>query len=132
MFDIGFLELVLVGIIALLVLGPEKLPHAARTAGKWIGTAKRMVSQVTQEIDREIKTQELRDKLKQEGDTLGLEKIQSTVNSALSEAKDYEHLVEKSISEQSHSLRGEAESLASQASIHPPAAQAKSQESSHT
>ena len=69
------LELVLTGIIALLVLGPEKLLTPARTAGKWIGTTKRMVSQVTQEIDREIKTQELREKLKQEVTLLGLEKF---------------------------------------------------------
>ncbi|PID41699.1 MAG: twin-arginine translocase subunit TatB [Proteobacteria bacterium] len=95
MFDIGFLELVLLGIVALLVLGPEKLPHAARTAGKWVGTAKRMVNQVSREIDQEIKTRELREKLKKEGDTLGLEKIQSTVSSALNEAREFDHLVEK-------------------------------------
>lgn len=111
MFDIGFLELVLTGIIALLVLGPEKLPHAARTAGKWIGTAKRMVSQVTQEIDREIKTQELREKLKQEGDTLGLEKIQSTVKEALSDARNYEHLVEHSIEQQTREVQNSAPPL---------------------
>lgn len=95
MFDIGFLEILLVGVIALLVLGPERLPGAARTAGKWVGKARGMVSQVTQEIDREIKAEELREKLKKEGDTLGLEKIQGTVTDALSKAKDFEHLVEK-------------------------------------
>lgn len=95
MFDIGFLELLLVGVIALLVLGPERLPTAARTAGKWVGKARRMMSQVSQEIDRELKAEELRDKLKKEGDTLGLEKIQSTVKEALDKAKDFEHMVAK-------------------------------------
>ncbi|PIE44187.1 MAG: twin-arginine translocase subunit TatB [Gammaproteobacteria bacterium] len=104
MFDIGFLELVLLGIVALLVLGPEKLPHAARTAGQWVGTARRMVNRVTREIDQEIKTQELRDKLKQERDTLGLEKIQSTVDDALNKAEDDRHLVEKNINEQTAQL----------------------------
>jgi sec-independent protein translocase protein TatB len=93
MFDIGFLELVLVGIVALLVLGPERLPTAARTAGKWVGKARRMVSQVSQEIDRELKADELREKLKMEGDTLGLDKIQGTVQEALDKAKDFEHLI---------------------------------------
>ncbi len=93
MFDIGFLELLLVGVIALLVLGPERLPGAARTAGKWVGKARKMVGQVSQEIDRELKAEELREKLKKEGDTLGLEKIQGTVKEALDKAKDFEHLV---------------------------------------
>ncbi|ARU55084.1 twin-arginine translocation protein TatB [Oleiphilus messinensis] len=95
MFDIGFLEILLVGVVALLVLGPERLPHAARTTGKWIGRARRMVRQVTDEIDRELKAEELREKLRQEGDTLGLEKIQGTVQSALDKAKDFDHFVEK-------------------------------------
>ena len=50
MFDIGFLELLICGVIALLVLGPERLPTAARAAGRWIGGARRMVSQFTSEL----------------------------------------------------------------------------------
>ncbi len=95
MFDIGFAELLVVGVIALLVLGPERLPHAARTTGRWVGKMRRMVSQMTQEIDRQLKADELREKLRKEGDTLGLEKIQKTVDDALSEAKKFEHMVEK-------------------------------------
>ncbi|MTD17913.1 twin-arginine translocase subunit TatB [Pseudomonas sp. CCM 7891] len=55
MFDIGFSELLLVGLVALLVLGPERLPIAARNAGLWLGRAKRAMNmlkaQVTQELD---------------------------------------------------------------------------------
>jgi len=68
MFDIGFWELCLIAVIALLVFGPEKLPGAARSAGLWIGRARRMVSSVKQEIDRELQLQELqevRDSIKQ-------------------------------------------------------------------
>lgn len=59
MFDIGFFELCIIGIVALLVLGPERLPRAARTAGMWLGRAKRMVSQVKRDIDDELRQEEL-------------------------------------------------------------------------
>ncbi|MBI3345153.1 MAG: twin-arginine translocase subunit TatB [Gammaproteobacteria bacterium] len=60
MFDIGFSEIVLVGIVALLVVGPKRLPEIARTAGKWIGKTRRMIESVKADIDREFKTDELR------------------------------------------------------------------------
>ncbi|MBK8970460.1 MAG: twin-arginine translocase subunit TatB [Hahellaceae bacterium] len=67
MFDIGFLELMLTAVVALLVLGPERLPHAAaRTAGRWIGQAKRMMNQFSEELDREVQAKDLADKLRQE------------------------------------------------------------------
>jgi len=95
MFDIGFAELLVVGVIALLILGPERLPHAARTTGRWVGKMRRMVSRMTQEVDRQLKVDELREKLRNEGDTLGLEKIQKTVSDALAEAKNFEPMVDK-------------------------------------
>ncbi|MFP8968044.1 Sec-independent protein translocase protein TatB [Pokkaliibacter sp. CJK22405] len=60
MFDIGFTELLVVGVVALLVLGPERLPVAARTAGLWIGKLKRMVQNVQHEINEELRADELR------------------------------------------------------------------------
>lgn len=65
MFDIGFTELMLIGIVALLVIGPERLPKVARTAGQWVGKLNRYVSQVKQDIDRDMKLEELR-KMQQE------------------------------------------------------------------
>ncbi len=65
MFDIGFLELCLIAVIALMVFGPERLPGAARTAGLWIGRARRFVSSMKQDIDREIQLQEIQDSIKQ-------------------------------------------------------------------
>jgi sec-independent protein translocase protein TatB len=59
MFDIGFFELCIIGVVALLVLGPERLPRAARTAGMWVGRAKRMVTQVKRDIDDELRQEEL-------------------------------------------------------------------------
>jgi len=96
MFDIGFLELIFVSIIALLVLGPERLPVAARTAGKWVGKARRMVGQLSREIDRQIEAEELREELRKQGESLNINedvrKIQSTVHGALKEAEEYEPL----------------------------------------
>jgi len=66
MFDVGFLELLLIGIVALLVLGPERLPRVARTAGKWLGRGRRFISSVRDDIDREIKADELREILEKQ------------------------------------------------------------------
>lgn len=65
MFDIAFSELLIIGVVALIVIGPERLPKVARTAGQWLGRLNRYVSQVKQDIDRDIKLEELR-KLQQE------------------------------------------------------------------
>lgn len=61
MFDVGFWELVLVGVVALIVIGPERLPKAARVAGMWLGRARRTLASVKTEIDRELKAQELQE-----------------------------------------------------------------------
>lgn len=60
MFDIGFAELLLIGVVALLVLGPEKLPVAAKTCGLWIGRLRRSVSSIQREINEELRVEELR------------------------------------------------------------------------
>lgn len=63
MFDIGFLELLIIGVVGLLVLGPERLPRAARTAGLWIGKIKRTVSGMQRDISAQLEAEELRQKL---------------------------------------------------------------------
>ena len=60
MFDIGFAELLIIGVVALVVLGPERLPTAARTAGLWLGRIKRSVSTIQSEISEELRAEELR------------------------------------------------------------------------
>lgn len=60
MFEIGFWELVLVGVVALVVLGPERLPRVARTMGQWAGRARSYVKHFSSELEREVQVQELR------------------------------------------------------------------------
>ena len=67
MFDISFTELMLVGVIALVVLGPERLPKVARTAGHLLGRAQRYVTDVKRDIQREIDLDEMT-KLKKQMD----------------------------------------------------------------
>ena len=66
MFDVGFFELILIGVVALLVVGPERLPKLARTVGMWLGRGKRFVSSVKEDIDREIRADELRQVLEKQ------------------------------------------------------------------
>jgi len=86
MFDIGFFELSLIGVVALVVIGPERLPSVARTAGKWLGRANRFVSNIKNDISKEIKDEELQ-KILQEQKNLAqefkqaAEETSSTINS---------------------------------------------------
>jgi sec-independent protein translocase protein TatB len=66
MFGISFSELLLVGLVALLVLGPERLPGAARTAGLWIGRLKRSFNAIKMEVEREIGADDIRRQLHNE------------------------------------------------------------------
>lgn len=61
MFDIGFWELALIGVVALLVVGPERLPGLARNVGRWVARIRRYVSAVRDDIEREIRAEELKD-----------------------------------------------------------------------
>ena len=65
MFDIAFSELVIIGVVALIIIGPEKLPKTARTLGHLFGRLQRYVSDVKADISREMELEELR-KLQQE------------------------------------------------------------------
>jgi sec-independent protein translocase protein TatB len=74
MFDIGFSEIVVIGVVALIVIGPERLPKAARTMGHLFGRLQRYVNDVKADISREMELEELR-------------KLQQQVKSAASELK---------------------------------------------
>ena len=60
MFDVGFTELMLIGIVALVVIGPERLPGVARTAGKYFGRLKRFMTTIKADVEQELRADELR------------------------------------------------------------------------
>jgi len=60
MFDIGFTEMLIVAVVALIVLGPERLPKVAKQAGEWMGKLQRYVSDVKSDINRQMELEELR------------------------------------------------------------------------
>ena len=66
MFEIGFWEMVLIGVVAMIVIGPERLPGLARTAGMWLGKARRMVADVKAEVDRELHLEDIKQSLRQQ------------------------------------------------------------------
>lgn len=82
MFDIGFSEMIVIAVIALIVLGPEKLPRVARTAGHLLGRMQRYVNDVKADINREIELDELRKLQKEMQDTA--QSIQQTVKGEIS------------------------------------------------
>src|SRR5579863_9069535 len=59
MLDVGFSEILLTSAIALIVLGPERLPKVARQVGNWVGRARAMARQLTEQLEREVSAEEL-------------------------------------------------------------------------
>ena len=85
MFDISFTELMVVGVVALIVIGPEKLPKVARTVGHLLGRAQRYVNDVKGDIQREVEIDELR-KMKQEMESAA-QSVQSSFTKTESEIR---------------------------------------------
>ena len=88
MFDIGFWELALIGVVALLVVGPDRLPALARTVGLWVGKIRRYVSTVRDDIEREIQADELKSLLSKADDLNPLKDIIDETGSTISDAKN--------------------------------------------
>lgn len=61
----GFWEMMVILVVALLVVGPEKLPGIARTLGRWVGQTKAYINTVKNDIDRDLRLQELQDMMRQ-------------------------------------------------------------------
>ena len=87
MFDVGFWELVIIGLVALLVVGPERLPKLARTLGLWLGKGRRFLGSVKADIDRELRAEELKRVLDQQARSNPLEEIVEDTRAA---ARDLE------------------------------------------
>ncbi|HXI47729.1 MAG TPA: Sec-independent protein translocase protein TatB [Steroidobacteraceae bacterium] len=71
MLDVGFSEILLTSAIALIVLGPERLPKVARQVGNWMGRARAMARQLTEQLEREVSADELMKQTKSTGSNSG-------------------------------------------------------------
>tara|TARA_B100001248_G_C27356882_1_gene444310 strand:- start:896 stop:1429 length:534 start_codon:yes stop_codon:yes gene_type:complete len=87
MFNIGSFEVLLICVISLLILGPERLPGAIRTAGLWIGRFRRNFYKVKSEIERELNADEIRRQLHNESIMAELEAAKDTVEETAKETQ---------------------------------------------
>ena len=113
MFDVSFSELFVIAIVALLVIGPEKLPKVARTVGAFMGRMQRYVAQVKEEVSREVRFEELQ-KLQQE--------IKQSVENGV------QNSIVKPIEREVTALRGSIKAPSSPAKTKPEAAKAKTKQ----
>ena len=82
MFDIGFFELLVIAVIGLLVLGPERLPHAIRMTSAWLGKFRRAALVAREEIEREVNAFEVQQRLKTQLQDSGLEDVHQSLTDA--------------------------------------------------
>jgi sec-independent protein translocase protein TatB len=85
-FDIGFWELVLISVVGLVVLGPERLPVAIRSISKFVGQAKSMANSVKDELSHELKVQELQENLRK-AEKMGMEDLSPDLKASVDELK---------------------------------------------
>jgi sec-independent protein translocase protein TatB len=97
MFDIGFLEILVVGIVALVVLGPEKLPGTIRTVSLWIGRLRRSFNSIKSDIEKEIGADEIRRQLRNEEIMEKFRHTQSTVQNSISSIKKEADTIRKNV-----------------------------------
>jgi len=87
MFDISFIELLVIFVVALLVLGPEKLPGAVRTGALWLGRAKRSFSKVKAEIEQQLNTDDIRRQLHNESILADIEKARKNADQLVKDTR---------------------------------------------
>lgn len=97
MFDAGFLEILLIGVIALLVVGPERLPGLARKAGRFVGKARAFVANTRADIERELRTEEMQSMLQKQE-----EEIRELRDLMHKKTDDIRHSIEDATTDHDH------------------------------
>lgn len=108
MFDIGFWELVLISVVGLVVLGPERLPHAIRSVSKFVGAAKSMANSVKDELSHELKVQELQENLRK-AEQMGMEDLSPELKSSVEQLKQAAQDVQRPYASKSDSATNSTE-----------------------
>ena len=128
MFDIGFMEMTLIGVVALVVIGPERLPGVARTVGQWMGSARRFMSSVQADINMEVnKSDTLKRLLEEQASIQSLHEIieQTPTESHASHARKP---VPRAVPSSSSASHGISESISDNEALQqPPEQQSESQ-----
>ena len=110
MFDIGFWELVLISVVGLVVLGPERLPHAIRSVSKFVGAAKSMANSVKDELSHELKVQELQENLRK-AEQMGMEDLSPELKSSVDQLKQAAQDVQRPYASKSDSATNSTENV---------------------
>lgn len=97
MFDIGFAELLVIAVLGLLILGPERLPGAIRTTSLWIGRLRRSFNDIRSEIEKEVGADEIRRQLHNESVLASLKEGKNSLDQKLREAGSQVSEIENSI-----------------------------------
>lgn len=97
MFDIGFAELLVIAVLGLLILGPERLPGAIRTTSLWIGRLRRSFNNIRSEIEKEVGADEIRRQLHNESILASLKETKNTVKNEIQNAEQQISVAENSI-----------------------------------
>lgn len=87
MFDVGFWEFALIGVITLIVVGPERMPAIARKAGQYVGKAKRFIAKIQEDIGDEIESDKLKEHLNLEDKDSNIVEIFEETKKSLDEIK---------------------------------------------
>ena len=96
MFDFGFWEIAIIGVITLIVVGPERMPALARKAGLFVGKLNKFLSKVKKDINEELKTEEIKEQLSMDDE-------KSTISDITNEAKSSANLFNQEDSKQDDS-----------------------------
>ena len=101
MFDSGFIELLLIGVIALIVVGPERLPGLASKAGKMVGKMKAFVANTREDVEKEIRAEEMQSMLSKQKEEIGelRDMMQSSGKEIASEVDEATSMLGDSINE---------------------------------
>lgn len=113
MFDIGFSELIVCALVALIVIGPERMPEAVRTVGLWIGRLKRSLRDTRAEIERQIGVDDIRRQLHNEEIMRSLEEARRDLDEAVQQGQNSIHSAQQSLASPEASSVAETKDYAS-------------------